>query len=141
MPLLSALGLRGRLLFLAILPAAAILAGVLGLNFLRMRSLLLDFGQEILRDRVRAIAADIDRETSEAVTAARVMAIAAENGMLDDRLQALRFTRDVLDCGGSGARPPAETEAARTLASTTAGVAAASTTRAAAASRPSASGS
>jgi methyl-accepting chemotaxis protein len=97
MPLLSALGLRGRLLFLAILPAAAILAAVLGLTFLRMRALLLDFGQEILRDRVRAIASDIDRETSEAVTAARVMAIAAENGLLDDRLQALRFTRDVLD--------------------------------------------
>ena len=97
MPSLPALGLRGRLLVLAIIPAAAILAAVLGLNFLRMRSLLLDFGQEILRDRVRAIAADIDRETSEAVTAARVMAIAAENGMLDDRLQALRFTRDVLD--------------------------------------------
>ena len=97
MPSLPALGLRARLLFLAILPAAAILAAVLGLTFLRMRTLLLDFGQEILRDRVRSIAADIDRETAEAVTTARVMAIAAENGMLDDRLQGLRFTRDVLD--------------------------------------------
>ena len=97
MPSLPALGLRARLLVLAILPAAAILAAVLGLTFLRMRTLLLDFGQEILRDRVRSIAADIDRETAEAVTTARVMAIAAENGMLDDRLQSLRFTRDVLD--------------------------------------------
>jgi hypothetical protein len=97
MSFLPALGLRGRILVLAILPAAAILTVALGLNYLRMRTLLLDFGQEILRDRVRAIAADIDRETAEAVTTARVMAIAAENGMLDDRLQALRFTRDVLD--------------------------------------------
>jgi len=97
MPSLPALGLRARLLVLAILPAAAIHAAVLGLTFLRMRTLLLDFGQEILRDRVRSIAADIDRETAEAVTTARVMAIAAENGMLDDRLQGLRFTRDVLD--------------------------------------------
>ena len=97
MSFLPALGLRGRLLLLAILPAAAILTAALGLNYVRMRTLLLNFGQEILRDRVRAIAADIDRETAEAVTTSRVMAIAAENGMLDDRLQALRFTRDVLD--------------------------------------------
>ena len=97
MSFLPALGLRGRLLVLAILPAVAILAAALGLNYFRMRALLLDFGQEILRERVRAVAADIDRDTAEAVTTARVMAIAAENGMLDDRLQSLRFTRDVLD--------------------------------------------
>ena len=97
MSFLPALGLRGRLLFLAILPAAAILTAALGLNYLRMRTLLLDFGQEILRERVRAVAADIDRETADAVTTARVMAIAAEHGMLDNRLQALRFTRDVLE--------------------------------------------
>ena len=39
MSFLPALGLRGRLLFLAILPAAAILAAALGLNYLRMRTL------------------------------------------------------------------------------------------------------
>ncbi|MFM7205239.1 MAG: methyl-accepting chemotaxis protein [Planctomycetaceae bacterium] len=97
MPSLPAFGLRARLLLLAILPAAAILMTVLGINYLRMRSLLLDFGREILRDRVRAIAADIDRETAEAVATARVMAIAAENTFFDDRFEALRFTRDVLD--------------------------------------------
>ncbi|MFM9009485.1 MAG: hypothetical protein ACKON8_01055, partial [Planctomycetota bacterium] len=57
---LPALGLRARLLLLAIVPAAAILATVLGLNFLRMRSLMLEFGREILLDRVRAVAATID---------------------------------------------------------------------------------
>ena len=59
---LPALGIRSRLLLLGILPAAAILAAVLAANFLRMRSLLLTFGEEILRDRVKAIAADIDRD-------------------------------------------------------------------------------
>jgi methyl-accepting chemotaxis protein WspA len=97
MSLLPALGLRARLLLLAVVPAAVILAGVLAMTFLRMRALMLEFGEEILLDRVRAIAADIDRDTHEAVTTARVMAIAAENGMLDHRLEALRFTRDILE--------------------------------------------
>jgi len=97
MTLTTSFGLRARLLLLAILPAVAILATVLVVNFLRMRSLMLDFGTEILKDRVRTIAADIERDTVEAVTTARVMAMAAENGFLEDRLKALRFTRDVID--------------------------------------------
>jgi methyl-accepting chemotaxis protein len=97
MPSLPALGLRARLLLLAIVPAAAILIAVLGLNFVRMRSLMLEFGQEILLDRVRAVAIAIDGDTREAVTTARVMALAAENGLMGSRLDALRFTRDVLE--------------------------------------------
>jgi methyl-accepting chemotaxis protein len=94
---LPALGIRTRLLLLGVVPAVAILTGVLGMNFLRMRSLLLSFGEEILVDRVKMIAADIDRGTLEAVTAARVMAMAAENGLLGRRLDALRLARDVLE--------------------------------------------
>ncbi|MCE9630389.1 MAG: methyl-accepting chemotaxis protein [Planctomycetia bacterium] len=97
MPFFPALGLRARLLLLAIAPAAAILATVLVLNFVRMRGLMLEFGQEILLDRVQAIATTIDRDTTEAITTARVMAMAAENGLLSSRSDALRFTRDVLE--------------------------------------------
>ncbi len=97
MPFFPALGLRARLLLLAIVPAAAILATVMVINFLRMRALMLEFGQEILLDRVQAIATTIDRDTTEAVTTARVMATAAENGLLSSRSDALRFTRDVLE--------------------------------------------
>ena len=50
MPFLPALGLRGRLLVLAILPAVAILAAALGLNYFRMRALLLDFGRKVRPD-------------------------------------------------------------------------------------------
>ena len=92
-----ALGIRTRLLLLGVVPAVAILTGVLGTNFLRMRSLLLGFGEEVLVDRVKMIAADIDRGTLEAVTAARVLAMAAENGLLGRRLDALRVARDVLE--------------------------------------------
>lgn len=99
MPFFPALGLRARLLLLAIVPAAAILATVMVINFLRMRALMLEFGQEILLDRVQAIATTIDRDTTEAVTTARVMATAAENGLLSSRSDALRFTRDVLESG------------------------------------------
>ncbi len=85
------------MLLLGVVPAVAILTGVLGMNFLRMRSLLLGCGEEILVDRVKMIAAEIDRGTLEAVTAARVMAMAAENGLLGRRLDALRLARDVLE--------------------------------------------
>ena len=90
------IGIRTRLLLLGVLPAAAIMATVLGLNFVRMRSLLLGCGEEILVDRVKMLAADIDRGTLEAVTAAKTMALAVENGLLGRRLDALRLARDVL---------------------------------------------
>jgi methyl-accepting chemotaxis protein len=96
MPFLRRLGIRSRMLLLVVLPAVLILAGVLAANFVRMRGLLLAFGEEILRDRVQVVAADIDRGATEAVTAARVMALAAENGLLGRRLDSLRFTRAVL---------------------------------------------
>jgi methyl-accepting chemotaxis protein len=94
---LPTLGIRTRMLLLGVVPAVAILTGVLGMNFLRMRSLLLGFGEEILVDRVKMIAAEIDRDTLEAVTAAKLMAMAAENGLLGRRLDALRLARDVLE--------------------------------------------
>jgi len=90
------LGIRTRLLLLGVLPAFLILAAVVGINYLRMRNLLLGFGEEILRDRVQVIASDIDRGTLEAATAARVMALAAENGLVGRRFDALRFVHDVV---------------------------------------------
>jgi methyl-accepting chemotaxis protein len=94
---LSALGIRSRMLLLGILPAVLVLVAVLTLNFLRLRGVLLDFGHQILLDRVRAVAAEIDRDTLEAVTATRVMAIAVEQGFLGRRAEAVEFVRDVLD--------------------------------------------
>ncbi len=90
------IGIRTRMLLLGVLPAALILAAVLATNFLRTRAVLLSFGEEILVDRVKMIAADIDRGTLEAVTAAKVMAMAAENGLLGRRADSLRLARDVL---------------------------------------------
>ena len=94
---LPALGIRTRLLLLGALPAVAILAGVLVVNFLRMESLLLAFGKDLLLDRAKMIAADIDRGTLEAVTAARVMAQAAEHGLFGRREESLQMARHVLE--------------------------------------------
>ena len=94
---LASLGIRTRLLLFGILPAAAILAAVLIMNYLRMRSLLLGFGEEIVRDRAQVVAADIERDTLEAVATARTMALAVENGLLGRRFDALRFARGVLE--------------------------------------------
>ena len=94
--LLPSFGIRGRLLLLIVFPTASILTAVLVINTLRMRSVLLTFGEEILRERARTVAADIERGTAEAVTAARVMALAANHGLLGRRLDSLQFTRAVL---------------------------------------------
>jgi methyl-accepting chemotaxis protein len=90
------LGIRTRMLLLGMLPALAILATVLAFNFVRMRSVLLAFGEDILRDRVKVVAARIERDTLEAVTASRVMALAAENGLFGRRADLVRFVRDVI---------------------------------------------
>ena len=93
---LPALGIRARMLLLGVLPAMLIFAGVGMVNYLRTRDLLVDFGKEILVARARVIAAEIDRDTLEAVTAARMMATAAANGLYGNRLASLRLTHDVL---------------------------------------------
>jgi methyl-accepting chemotaxis protein len=90
------LGLRARLLLLGILPAALVLAVVLGLVFLRMREVMLDFGKSNLVEAARAVAADIDRSNLEAMTAARTLAAAVETGLLGRRAELLRLTRQML---------------------------------------------
>jgi methyl-accepting chemotaxis protein len=108
------LGIRTRLLLLGMLPALAILATVLAFNFLRMRSVLLAFGADTLRDRVQVVAARLERDTLEAVTASRVMALAAENGLFGRRADIVRFVRDVIASfpqftgGGVGLEPDAD---------------------------------
>lgn len=56
-----AIGIRLRMLLLGILPAVFILATVLTINFLRMQSLLLSFAEDLLLDRVRLVARDLDQ--------------------------------------------------------------------------------
>jgi methyl-accepting chemotaxis protein len=90
------LGIRARLLLLGILPAALVLAAVLGLVFLRMRDVMIDFGKDNLLEAARAVAADIDRGNLEAVTAARTLAVAVETGLLGRRAELLRLTRQML---------------------------------------------
>ncbi|MFN9369806.1 MAG: cache domain-containing protein, partial [Planctomycetia bacterium] len=91
------LGIRTRLLLFGLLPAALLLAWVLTMNHLRTRQTLLTLGRDILLDRVTAIAGDIDRDTLEAVTAARTMAQAAETGFFGRRRESLRLAREVLE--------------------------------------------
>jgi len=113
MSILPSFGLRSRLLVLGVLPAALILAAVLGTIFLRMRALVMAWGEEMLLDRVQAVAADIDRDSLEAVITARVLAMAAENGLLGRQLDELRITRDVLESspGLAGANADHEPDA------------------------------
>lgn len=94
---LPALGIRLRMLLLGILPAVLILATALAINYVRMQSLLLSFGEEVLAGRAQTIAAEIDRGSLEAVTTARIMALAAEEGFFGRRPESLALARRVLD--------------------------------------------
>ncbi|NBW96812.1 MAG: methyl-accepting chemotaxis protein [Planctomycetia bacterium] len=85
------------MLLLGIVPAVLVIATLLAVNYLRMQSLLSSFGEELLLDRARIIAGEIDRGTLEAVTTARVMALAAEEGFFGRRPESLAFARRVLE--------------------------------------------
>ncbi|MGA0039478.1 MAG: methyl-accepting chemotaxis protein [Pirellulales bacterium] len=90
------IGIRLRLVLMGILPTLVILIVVLGMTYARMQWLFEEFGMELLAERAATIAAEIDRDTREAVTAARVMAIAAESGFEGRRQESLEFSRAVL---------------------------------------------
>jgi methyl-accepting chemotaxis protein len=92
-----ALGIRLRMLLLGIVPAVLILTTALAINYFRMQSLLLSFGEEVLADRAQLVAGEIDRGSLEAVTTARIMALAAEEGLFGRRQESLAFARRVLD--------------------------------------------
>jgi methyl-accepting chemotaxis protein len=94
---LPALGIRSRMLLLGIVPAVLILTTALAINYFRMQSLLMSFGEEVLLDRAQLVAGEIDRGTLEAVTTARIMALAAEEGLFGRRQESLAFARRVLD--------------------------------------------
>jgi methyl-accepting chemotaxis protein len=93
----SPLGIRGRLLLLGIVPAAVIGAGLIAAHALHGRSLLIRGGEAMLVEQAGEIAASIDRGALEAVTVAEGMALAAEQGLLGRRLDALRLARGVLE--------------------------------------------
>ena len=93
---LTTLGIRLRLILLGILPTLVILVVVLWMTYARMQGVFEEFGEELLTERSSTIAAEIDRDTLEAVTAARVMAIAAEQGLFNRQQESLDFARAVL---------------------------------------------
>ena len=94
---LPAIGIRGRLFLFGILPAMLILTAVLSINFTRMQSLLLASSETSLLERVKMIAADVNGSTLEAVTTAKVMALAARNGLFGKRSESLVFAQNVLE--------------------------------------------
>lgn len=93
---LTTIGIRLRMLLLGILPTLGILVVVLWMTYARMQEVFEAFGEELLAERAATIAAEVDRDTREAVTAAHVMAIAAEQGFFKRRQESVAFARAVL---------------------------------------------
>lgn len=93
---LTAIGIRLQMLLLGVLPTLVIMVVVLGMTYARMLEVLEAFGEELLTERAATIAAEVDRDTREAVTAARVMAIAAEQGLSTRPAESIDFAQAVL---------------------------------------------
>ncbi|MBT3212222.1 MAG: methyl-accepting chemotaxis protein [Planctomycetaceae bacterium] len=91
------LGIRNRMLLLGILPAALIFTVIHVTNSESVENALLEFAEEILRERTAVIATEIDRGTLQAVTASRTMAIAAENGLFGQREKSMSFAKSILE--------------------------------------------
>ena len=91
------LGIRYRMLLLGILPAGLIFAAIHITNSQAIERVLLEFAEEILRERTQVIATEVDRGTLEAVTASRTMALAAEHGLFGRRQKSLELARSVLE--------------------------------------------
>ena len=91
------LGIRNRMLLLGILPAALIFTVIHITNSESVENALLEFAEEILRERTAVIATEIDRGTLQAVTASRTMAMAAENGLFGEREESMAFAKSILE--------------------------------------------
>ncbi len=118
MRFLPSLGIRSRMLLLVVLPAVLILAAVLTVNYLRMRSLLLSLGEEILRDRVEVVAAEIDRGFAgqdSATASSAVEQIAADLREIKRRQADRDWHAELFLLGRDDAEAPAEP---RVIAST-----------------------
>ncbi|MEA3411748.1 MAG: response regulator [Pseudomonadota bacterium] len=88
--------LRGRLLLFGVLPAIAVVAGVIVLNTAGMYSLLRTENERLQRSLATQIAQEIEQDNIRAVTAARVMAIAQIDGLFGDRAASSDVARGVL---------------------------------------------
>ena len=93
---LPVIGIRTRIFLLGTL-ALLVLAALLGFNFYRATELLRSSADVTIREQAKAVAAAIDRGTVEAVTAARGLAMAAEEGLFGRRRELRQLARAVLE--------------------------------------------
>lgn len=88
--------LVGRLLLFGGVPALLVLGAALVLGFGRTEAVLRDSVENRVLDAARMAALDLSDDNERAVTAARVLAAAAEAGFLGDRERSLELARSVL---------------------------------------------
>jgi methyl-accepting chemotaxis protein len=89
--------LRSKFLLTVLLPMVAVLYGVLGWNLWRSYHELMDNQLRSIELKLEDAAARVDSSNREAVTVARVMALAQENGLFGHREQSLQFAQAVLE--------------------------------------------
>lgn len=91
------LGMRAKLVLLAVLPLAVLLAAVTGLILHQFEVGMQSAVEAELRDRVNAAAGRIESENAATVATVRAMAGAQEAGMFGRRAESMRFTRDLIE--------------------------------------------
>ena len=93
---LPAIGIRPRILILGVATLALLAMLVFGV-YRRGLEVLRESAEETIRGQAAAIAAEFDRGTLEALTAARGMALAAAEGLVQDRGSLEELAHAVLD--------------------------------------------
>lgn len=89
--------LRNKILLLAVLPTALVLALVAVVALHAMRERLLETTQEWVRREVETAARVIDQDNREAVTTAQIMASSQRNGLFGQRDSSSRMAREILE--------------------------------------------
>lgn len=89
--------LRGKLLLFGVLPTIAVLTGVIIHTGQGMYGIARSDNELLLRSLATEVALEVERSNTRAVLAARIMALAQEQGLFGKRRESSQFARRVLE--------------------------------------------
>ena len=124
--------IRSRILIYAIVPAAIVIAAIIWVFQFSMRINLTQMARIVVKQKLIAVAEEIDKRNLEAITITKTMALAQQNGLFGNRSASIRYAQEILrdnpklHASYFGYEPDADGTDAATLSTTPAGEKAAS---------------
>lgn len=90
------MNLRNKIIFYLVLPVIAVLLAVVGVDLWRSHDQIVNNQKSLIEKELSMVANQLDRNSIEAVSVARTMAIAQMNGMFGKREETIAFSRRIL---------------------------------------------